>query len=209
MRKQTTLVAGLIVGAALLAAAQGQQRQSALGQTTVAVVQMTTVFEKSQMPQDLERIFGQEKSKIEDEANARKAKMDTLQKELDSGAFAKDSDDYYERLEKLELAKVSSELWLRKQDRRLGNERKRWFEDVYKKVTQACRDAAQSQGVEILLSDNPVDFEVPDAAVLINQILQKKVVYAAPHVDLTLLVIERFDNEYLRLGGAATITLAK
>lgn len=209
MRRQTTLTAGLIVGAALLAAAQGQQRQSAVGQTTVGVVQMTTVFEKSQMPQDLERIFAQEKSKIEDEAKARKAKMDTLQKELDSGAFAKDSDDYYERLEKLELAKVSSELWLRKQDRRLGNERKRWFEDIYKKVAQACRDAAQSQGVEILLSDNPVDFEVPDATVLINQILQKKVVYAAPHVDLTLLVIERFDNEYLRLGGAATITLAK
>ena len=208
MRRQTTLAAGLIVGAALLAAAQGEQRQSAVGQSTVGVVQMTTVFEKSQMPQDLERIFGQKKSQIEDEANARKAKMDTLQKELDSGAFAKDSDDYYGRLEKLELAKVSSELWLRKQDRLLGNERKRWFEDIYKKVTQACRDAAQSQGVEILLSDNPVDFEVPDATVLINQILQKKVIYAAPHVDLTLLVIERFDNEYLRLGGAATITLA-
>ena len=209
MRKQTTLVAGLIVGAALLAAAQGQQRQSALGQTTVAVVDMTAVFEKSQMPQDLERIFGQEKSKIEAEANLRKEQMDAKQKELDSGAFAKDSDDYRERLLNLELAKVTNELWLRHQDRRLSQERKRWFEDIYKKVTRACKDAAQSHGVSIVLSDSPVDFEVPDASVLINQILQRKVVYAAPQVDLTAVVIERFDNEYLRQGGAAMITLAK
>ena len=51
-------------------------------------------------------------------------------------------------------------------------------------------------------------FDVSDAAVLINQILQKKVVYASPRLDLTPLVIERFDNEYLRAGGAASIKLA-
>ncbi len=208
MRMKTTLLAGLIVGAALMAVVQGQQGQSAIGQTTVAVVDMSLMFEKAQMPQDLERIFSQEKSKIESEANSKREEVQLLQKELDSGAFAKDSGDYQERLERLEMLKLKGELWLRRQDRRLARERKKYFEDIYRKVAQACKEVARSQGVDIVLSDNAVDFNVPDAAVLINQILQKKVVYASPRVDLTPLVIERFDSEYLRIGGAATIKLA-
>jgi len=39
--------------------------------------------------------------------------------------------------------------------------------------------------------------------------LAKKVVYASPRVDLTQIIIDRFDNEYLRLGGADSIKLAK
>ncbi len=131
-----------------------------------------------------------------------------LQKELDSGAFAKASDDYQDRAEQLETLKLKSELWLRRHDRRMTAERKKWFEQIYRKVMAGCRDVAQSQGIDLVLSDNPVDFDVSDAAVLINQILQKKVVYASPRLDLTPLVIERFDNEYLRAGGAASIKLA-
>ena len=208
MRMTRTLPAALIVGGLLLAVARGQQGASSIGQIGVGVVDMTLVFEKAQMPQDLERIFGQEKSKIEAEAQTKKDRLDVLQKELDSGAFAKTSDDYQDRLEQLETLKLKSELWLRRHDRRMTEERKKWFEQIYRKVMAACKDVAQSQGIDLVLSDNPVDFNVSDAAVLINQILQKKVVYASPRVDLTPLVIERFDNEYLRAGGAASIKLA-
>ncbi len=209
MRMKSTLVCGVILGASVLAVAHGQQGQSAIGQTSVAVVDMTRVFETAQMPKDLERIFGQRKSEIEAEARAKKEKVDLIQKELDSGAFAKASPDYQDRLLQMETLKLQGDHWLRNKERRLAGERKRYFEVLYKQVAQACRDVAQSQGIDIVLSDNPVDFDIPDAAVLINQILAKKVVYASPRVDLTQLIINRFDNEYLRLGGADSIKLAK
>ncbi len=209
MRTKSTLVCGVILVASMLAFAHGQQGQPAIGQTTVAVVNMTRVFESAQMPKDLERIFGERKSEIEAEARSKKEKIDVIQKELDSGAFAKDSPDYQDRLLKMETLKLQGDHWLRSQERTLAGERKRYFEVLYKHVTQACQDVAQSQGIDIVLSDNPVDFDIPDAAVLINQILAKKVVYASPRVGLTQIIIDRFNNEYLRLGGADTIKLAK
>lgn len=209
MRTKLIAAAGVLVGTALMAIVEGQQGQPMTAQTSVAVIDMTIIFEKSQMPRDLERIFGQAKIAIETEANDRKNKMDLLQKELDSGAFAKDSPDFQDRLLRLEVSKVENEFWLRQQDRLLGQDRKKYFEEIYRQVSTASQDVAQSQGVDIILAVTPVDFDVPDAAVLINQILQKKVVYATPRVNLTALVIERFDNEYLRRGGAATIKLAR
>lgn len=208
MRTKLIAAAGLLVGTALMAIVEGQQGQATTAQTSVAVIDMTTIFEKSQMPKDLERIFGQAKIDIEAEANGRKSKMDLLQKELDSGAFAKGSPDFQARLLKLEHSKVDNEFWLRDRDRSLGQDRKKYFEEIYRQVSTASKDVAQSRGVDVILAVTPVDFDVPDAAVLINQILQKKVVYATPRVNLTALVIERFDNEYLRRGGAATIKLA-
>ena len=209
MRMKSTLVCGVILGASVLAAVHGQQGQPGIGQTTVAVVNMTRVFETAQMPKDLERIFGERKSEIEVQARAKKEQINVIQKELDSGAFAKDSPDYQDRILQMETLKLRGDHWLRGKERSLARERQRYFEMLYKQVTQACQDVAQSQGIDIVLSDNPVDFDIPDAAVLINQILAKKVVYASPRVDLTQLVIDRFDNEYLRLGGADTIKLAK
>jgi Skp family chaperone for outer membrane proteins len=209
MRTKSTLVCGVILGASVLAVAHGQQGQPAIGQTTIAVVDMTRVFETAQMPKDLERIFGERKSDIETEARAKKEKIDLIQRELDSGAFAKDSPDYEARILQMETLKLRGDHWLRSKERSLSGARKRYFEVLYKQVTQACQDVAQSQGIDIVLSDNPVDFDIPDAAVLINQILAKKVVYASPRVDLTQIIIDRFDNEYLRLGGADSIKLAK
>ena len=209
MRTKLIAAAGLLVGTALMAIVEGQQGQAMTAQPSVAVIDMTVIFEKSQMPRDLERIFGQAKITIETEANDRKNKMDLFQKELDSGAFAKDSSDFQDRFLKLEVSKVKNEIWLRQKDRSLGQDRKTYFEEIYRQISTASKDVAQSQGVDIILAVTPVEFDVPDAAVLINQILQKKVVYASPRVNLTALVIERFDNEYLRRGGAATIKLAR
>ena len=59
------IAAGLLVATALIAIVDGQQGQAAPGQTSVAVIDMTTIFEESQMPKDLERIFGQAKTTIE------------------------------------------------------------------------------------------------------------------------------------------------
>ena len=72
MRTKSTLVCGVILGASVLAVAHGQQGQPAIGQTTVAVVDMTRVFETAQMPKDLERSFGERTSKIQAEAQVHK-----------------------------------------------------------------------------------------------------------------------------------------
>ena len=209
MRITTMLLSVVLVGAAMLASASGQQGQPAASYTTVAVVNMTLIFEKAQKVQDLQRIFGQEKIKLEKKSDSRKEKIMLLQKELDSGAFAQDGPDYQDRLSKLERENLELELDLRKWNRRLMNDRKKYFEEIYLEVSRACQDVALSNGIDIVLSDNPIAFDVPDAPALVNQILQKKVVYASPRTDMTMTVLERLDNEYLRKGGAATIKLAK
>ena len=65
MRMRRTLPAALIVGGLLLAVARGQQGPTPIGRIGVGVVDMTRVFETAQMPQDLERIFGQENAVVE------------------------------------------------------------------------------------------------------------------------------------------------
>lgn len=209
MRLKFALAAALLIGAAALTVARAQTGQNNPCSTCVAVVNTTLVFEKAQMVQDLERIFGQERQKVQAEAEERKAKINELQKELDSGAFAKDSPDYQERFDQLEDFKMKRELWMRKQERLLLADHKKFFEQAYKRISQACEDVAKVGGVDIILSDNPVDFAVPESSALVTQILQKKVVYAGPRVDLTGDVLARFDDQYVRDGGAAIIKLAK
>lgn len=209
MHRKSSLLGVALLGAAAWTVARAQTDKTAPCNTCVAVVNMTTVFEKAQMVQDLERIFGQERQRIQTEADERRDKLNSLQKELDSGAFAKESTDYQERLDQLEQLKMDRELWMRKQERLLLTDHKSYFEQVYKRISQACEDVAKVGGIDVVLSDNPVDFAVPESAALVTQILQKKVVYAGPQVDLTPDVLARFDAEYVRDGGAAIIKLAK
>ncbi len=207
MRFRTVIVLGIGCGSIIVAATAGGQSAAPAG--SVAVVNLTVVFERVQIAQDLERVFGGRKSEIQAEAETLRRDLRGLQRELDSGAFAKGSADHQDRVQRLDRKEVELQLFLRHNERSLGEQHKQWFADVYKRVTQACREIAQAAGIDVVLSDNPVNFEVPDASGLIGQFLQKQVVYASPRLDLTGQVIERVDQEYLSQGGPTLIELAK
>ncbi|MCG3137588.1 MAG: hypothetical protein HJJLKODD_01435 [Phycisphaerae bacterium] len=211
MKKQAWLWAMVILLGCGWAVGRAQQdpNSAASAPARVGVVNMTLVFDKLQIIQDLEKIFTQERDKVKAEAEARNNKIKELQTELESGAFAKESADYQQREAALEQLQMEGKLWLTREERRIRDAHKKWFEEVYKRVSKSCQDIAENNGVDLMIADNPIEFNVPDSNALVSQILQKKVVYASPRVDLTADVMSRVDADYLRDGGASIIKLAK
>lgn len=199
----------LVVAIAWVTTAAQPAQPGTIRDTVVAVVNTTLVFEELQMVKDLEQLFRQERSRVQSEAEAKTERIKTQQKELDSGAFAKNSADYKQRKYELAKAKWEAEFWLQEQEKILRSNHTAFFEDVYKRMKTACEELAQAQGVDIVVSDNPVDFDVPDSAALVEQIRQKNVLYVGKRVDLTRLVRERVDYKYQTDGGADQLKLAK
>jgi len=210
MRHYFLILTSIAIGACLWGIATGQQLQSPGGMgTIVATVNMSSIFAKLQMVQDLEKTFSQENIKIQAEGEKRREQVLQLKKELDSGAFARGSSDFIEREDKIEKLMIEADFWTQKTKRLLQSAHKKWFEEVYKRVSAACQNIALQNGIDIVLTNNPIEFNVTTSEALIAQILQKKVVYAGSRVDLTSAVLAQTDNDYLKDGGASMINLAK
>lgn len=186
-------------------AASGQQGPSGTG--GVAVVNTTDLFNSLQMVKDLERRFEEERATVQNEANTRREKIATLQKELASGIFAADSPDYAEREAQAERSQLEAELWIRNEERRLRRKHKEYMARIYQYIEQACGDLARSEGLDLVLTDNPLDLNVPDSNALVEQILRKKIIFASPRLDLTGRVRERVNALYSSAGGAESIRL--
>jgi Skp family chaperone for outer membrane proteins len=200
------LIPTLLIAGALLAVARAQNAGGPT--TTVVVCDMTALFSQLEMVRDLERKFGQQQQVLDGEAKGLQEAIINLQKELESGAFKPGTPDFESRQSALVQKQVEAEVWLRTQELSLRQSHKRWFLEVYDRAVAACREIAQSSGAQMVIADNPIEFDVKDVGALIAQIRQKKVVYADPRLDITQMARERLDAQYLREGGAAILKLA-
>src|SRR5262245_49738035 len=127
MQRTTALcLAALILAAAPLYVASSGAQAPPAHDLRVAVCDLTEVFGRLRIADDLERRFNQLKQDIEHEAQQKRKDIGDLQKELE--AFPSGSTDYRERRERLHQKQFEAEWWIRQKESRLREAHKEWFE---------------------------------------------------------------------------------
>jgi Skp family chaperone for outer membrane proteins len=203
-RTGLSLAIAVSAAAAMFYAGSSGAQAPGGGTPRIAVCDLTEVFAKLRISAALEQRFQQLKQTVEQEAQTRRKEISDLQKELE--AFPSGSDDYRKRRDALLQKQVEAEVWIRQKEARLRDSHKEWFEKVYRDVMKAVEALSLEHGYDIVLADNPIQFDVPDVEALIAQIRQKSVIRASAGLpNLASDLIERLDRDFEQAGGAAQI----
>jgi Skp family chaperone for outer membrane proteins len=86
------------------------------------------------------------------------------------------------------------------------------FEEVtrtYGLVTEKIKTIAQREGYELVMTQEHFEPTVREIPALLQQIVNRKVVYAHPSIDLTQRVLRELNDDFERAGGAKSINLGR
>lgn len=188
-----------------LAAADNSVAQSAAGKgpTRVGVLDLVRVFNEFEQTKVLNAEIDKYKAKLGEEKAQREEKIDTERKTLQT--FAPDSADYQRRSKEVKKMMIEYRAWLESEQQNLTDEHRRWIERTYDMVTQTTAAVARSHGIEVVITKEELDKSVSDTTVLLKQILNRKVVYSSPDLDITDEVMKNLNDAFAKGGGVKSI----
>ncbi|HOW69404.1 MAG TPA: OmpH family outer membrane protein [Phycisphaerae bacterium] len=188
-----------------LAAADNKAAPSAVGKgaTRVGVLDLVKVFNEFEQTKVLNAEIDKYKAKLGEEKVQREDKIDTEKKTLQT--FAPDSADYQRRVREVRKMMIEYRAWLESEQQSLTEEHRRWIERTYDMVTQTTATVARAHGIDVIITKEDLDKSVSDTTVLLKQILNRKVVYASPDLDITDEVMKSLNDLFAKSGGAKSI----
>jgi Skp family chaperone for outer membrane proteins len=175
--------------------------------TKIAVVNLATVFERYQMTSDLEQKFEESRQAVGAEAQSKRDQINLQQNALLD--LKPGTPDFKKREDDLLRAQTNFEVWLKIKERDLKRQHMRWLKLIYERTKGVIAKLAADRDIDLVLSYNNLDEDVPDSVALKQQILLRNVLYANNRVNLTERVIELLDADYQREGGAAMLDDAR
>ncbi len=185
----------------LLTAAQ----DVAVGSVRVAVVNVAVVSEQYRRTADLEAQFEGKRHGLQQQRDALGERIEkgarSLQEELKPGTEAFEA-------KRKEVAMLEAELqwFMETERRRIEQGLAESLRSIYRDIELAVRDVAQSRGIDVVLSGDPLPDGIPATPMEARQqILFQKVVYWTPQVDLTDDVILQLNAKYQPQGAALPI----
>ena len=182
-----------ILCASLVSTALAQQPQSQAGSPNIAVVNLTSVFDRFRMTRDLEDLFTGRRESVTSEAESRRDDITFKRNELRQ--FKPATPDFEQRERILIEAEISFQVWLEVQERRLKSEHKNWLVQIYNSVEQVISKLAADRGIDLVLTYNDLDPNAPDSVAFKQQILLRTVLFASERSDLTDAVLAKLDTD--------------
>jgi len=193
LRQVMTLVAAVAVVGLGWTAVRGQGGTAS--PTSVAVVDMTRVFQSLKVQTSFEAERNARRQELQAEAQERQQAAQALQSDLEM--LTPGTQAFNDKQAELERAAIDLQVWTRYEQQRLSRETMAQVEKVYRDVREATSRIAEDSGYDIVLLDQPEeDLEAENFQQLLAQIGSRKVLYAGDRVDLTDTVIRRMNNEY-------------
>jgi Skp family chaperone for outer membrane proteins len=187
----------------LAAADKDAQPAAGKGATKVGVVDLVKVFNDFEQTKVLNAEIDKYKTKLGEEKAQREEKIDTEKKTLQT--FAPDSADYQRRVREVKRMMIEYRAWLESEQQNLTDEHRRWIERTYDMVTQTTAAVAQAHGIEVVITKEDLDRSVSDTTVLLKQILNRKVLYSSPDLDITDEVMKNLNDAFAKSGGVKSI----
>ncbi len=205
------LCAGLIAWTATHSFSQNPAGGAGAGNccgTKLAVVDLVRVFNDFKQTKTLNAKMFDIRKQLTDEADKRQQEINALREALDG--FAPDSADYHQRSQDLMRKRVDLEVWQRIQLEELGSHHLRWIKRTYQMVTDEVAKVAKARGYDLVVTREEMDEpNTTDTSKLMQatmqQILNRKVVYSTPNIDITDEVLRSLDAEFDRRGGEKSL----
>ncbi len=189
--------AAMVMTLAAYVALQGQN--TAAKPVTLAVVDVQKIFSTIKEKSEMEAEITRQTEQVQKEEQDRKQKLNDLQQDL--SVLAPESDAFKQTQEKLEKQAIEFQTWKQFTAQKLEREKTIRIEQLYLKVVDAVGRKAQRDGFDVVLfKDETEKLRGQNQQQLAAIIQTRKVLYAAPQLDVTDQLIQMLDNEYNNRG---------
>ena len=206
--KRLILAVGLftLVAASLALAYQGGA--SRVGQpTAVATVNLSVVMEKLEQKSSAQANLRTMAEKLNEDDKAKKDELTKMQGDLK--AMAEDAPERETLQEKLALNTLQYQAWAKFSSEKIDIEKSLVLQDLYRSIKEAVAQMAQTSRLDIVLVDDSKgelrtdpDARISREAQIMQQVAERRLLYANDQIDITDDLIERMNNAF-RNGGAA------
>lgn len=164
--------------------------------TAVAVCDITRAFdalkEKAQVEADLQT----RTQNLQQLENDKKNELRQLQSDLE--LLAPDTPAFEQKQMELERKSVELQAWAAYESAKLQRERAVQIEGLYRKMVDAIGRVAKENGFDIVLYKEPaINFRGAKPEQLAPLIQMRKVLYTADNLDITDLVLNTLNNEFV------------
>jgi Skp family chaperone for outer membrane proteins len=175
--------------------------------TRVAVVDIVKVFDSFEQTVVLNKKLDAYTKELFEEADKRQKEGEAEQKALE--AFATDSAEYFKQNEKVKRLMFENEVWKQIKRDGIAESHKRWVLRTYQLMRAEIEKVAKAHNVDVVLTQETLKTDVPDSKALLAQILNIKVMYASPEIDMSAEVLANLNAAFTKRGGAASIEFGK
>lgn len=194
MKTRNMIVVAAILAAVVLALTSlngyAAADKTAAGKTSlkIAVVNLRTIFQKNKLNDDFDAKLDQEKTKAMGEVEAITKKVDALKAEMKTRTVG--SNDYMslmsQVLEQQGMLQAKKEYFQQAMEAR----QQRFTEELYTKAKEAIATYAAANGIDLVLVRDEIQFPAASANDLMLALSTRKVLYAAPELDITNAILE-------------------
>jgi len=173
--------------------------------TMIAVVDMVKVFNENDQWKAINESLKARTARSEQEAQARKEKIAAKQKEAE--AYQPNTAEWTRCSEELLRIQAEAEVWLRLEKEKIDQLKAHWVQQNYADVTAAIAAIARQRGVAVVLTREEVEKDAQDSNRMFAQIINRKVVYFDPRLDITEEVFKKLNDEFKLRGGAESLKM--
>lgn len=157
----------------------------------IAVVSVPEIMQKSNRAQTLQKEVLERRDTALAELEKAKANLQVVKADLDARKFG--SEDYFKL--KKEFMQQSASLEAQKEfmQQELMVQNQKAMEKLYQEILAAVSTIAKSEGYELVLDKDKIEFPASSASELSLTIQTHKVLYHADYMDITEKVIKSLD----------------
>jgi Skp family chaperone for outer membrane proteins len=186
---------------------QAQQSNSTRTATKVGVVDLVKIFNEYEQTRVLNDKMKELQLELQRQRDAKEEQIQQERTTLD--ALDPSMPAHNKKRKELRDMVFNLRVWEMTEQDNLSENHRFWVKRTYESIISEISSVAAKQGYDIIITEDDVDLEVQDTKVLIQQLINRKVVYADDAVDITPEVLTNLNDAFKKAGGAATIAFTR
>ncbi len=163
--------------------------------TRVAACDIVRVFREYKRANDLNTELRAKELNLTTQEEKKQVEIKSLQREV--AELNPNSEEYQNRFEEFLRKAHELEAWKKAQTSRLFAWHYRLTEEMFKEVLDAVEAIANREDYQLVLFKEPTELRAKDSTQLLQMMLQRKVLYVNPHLDITDKVLGRLNGNYI------------
>jgi Skp family chaperone for outer membrane proteins len=201
------MAAMAVVSIAAATMSGAQPRSNAADGTRVAAVDLVKVFNDFEQTKAVNDAMKAYRDKVAQEADQKMAEIKAEEDALEKTDPA--SPDRQARITKIKRMRLEYSVWESLEKDFVSEQYVAWVKRTYQMVIDGIAEVAKKQGVQLVVTQEQVDTSVTKPEPLLQQILNRKVVYADNSVDISAEVLATLNANFAKLGGPASVHFGK
>lgn len=172
----------------------------------VGVIDMVRVFNDCDQWKGIKDVLEKKTQQHNAEAEKRKEEITAKTQELD--AYHPDKPEWAKCREDVARLRISAGVWAELQKNRFEQLQKQWVDRNYADISKIIADVAQRRGLVMVLVRDEIQADATkDYNQMFAQILNRKVVYYNPIIDVTEEVMKAHNDQFKLKGGADSLKI--